>query len=68
MKIEFPDRGFLFDLHCIKRSICNRFDVPEARVEIVFFPDKCRNLAIPQVRPSVVGAFSELDPRFLAVL
>ena len=37
MKNEFPDRGFLFDLHCIKGSICNRFDVPEARVEIVFF-------------------------------
>jgi len=39
MKNEFPDPGFLFDLHCIRGSICNRFDVLRAgRVEIVFFP------------------------------
>ena len=36
MKNDFPDPDFLFDLYCIKGSICNRFDVPEAGAEIVF--------------------------------
>jgi len=35
---EFPDPGFLFDLHCIRGSICNRFQVlKEVSVER-FFP------------------------------
>jgi len=35
---EFRDPGFLFDLHCIKGSICNRFQVlREDCVKIVFF-------------------------------
>jgi len=36
---QFPDPCFLFDLCCIKGSICNRLDVlREAGVEIDFFP------------------------------
>jgi len=35
---QFPDPGFLFDLHCIRGSICNRFQVlREGCVEIGFF-------------------------------
>jgi len=35
---QFPDPGFLFDLHCIRESICNRFQVlREGCVEIGFF-------------------------------
>jgi len=35
---EFPDPGFLFDLHCIRGSICNRFQVLRKDcVEIGFF-------------------------------
>jgi len=34
---QFPDLGFLFDLHCIRGSICNRFQVLRKDcVEIVF--------------------------------
>jgi len=35
---EFLNPGFLFDLHCIRGSICNRFQVlREDCVEIGFF-------------------------------
>ena len=35
---EFPDPGFLFDLHCIGGSICNRFQVlREDCLEMVFY-------------------------------
>jgi len=61
MKNEFPDPGFLFDLHCIRGSICNRFDVlREARVEIVPKSSDPASLTfcgggIFRLRPSIFG-------------